>query len=158
MSSVALPAAGRKVAVVAAWVGAAFVFVGGLAAMWHALTFPSALARHPVRTNATVIDSFINGLGGDPAIDYRYTVDGRVYDGWGTGGRGYPDLLSLKLGDSLPIQYAKTEPSKSCMCDAKKEASSAAGFGVAAAFLVPLSYLLTRRLRRRRRGVGALAA
>jgi hypothetical protein len=141
----------RKAAVIGGWVLAAFSFLCGVAAIWHVATFPSALARHPVRTDARVVDSFINGFGGDPAVDYRYTVNGHTYQGWGTGTLGKEDPLSLKPGDSVAIDYAKTEPWKSCTCDAKGDGPGVSDLVLGIGFLLPLPYLVVRRVRRYRR-------
>lgn len=74
---------------------AAFIAVGGALSAWEVLDFPTDLARHPVPGTAVVSDSFINGFGGDPAVDYTYTVHGQRYWGWGEHVPGNPDLLSL---------------------------------------------------------------
>ena len=88
------------------WVVAALAFFFGLVALVQGLTFPRAIAKHPVRTEATISSVYINGLGGDPAVDYRYRVAGRVYTGWGTGQLGREALLELHPGDPVAIEYA----------------------------------------------------
>jgi hypothetical protein len=139
---------------VAIWVGrvtAAFAFLGGAWAAFAAASFPSALAHDPVRVQGTVTDTFINGFGGDPAVDYRYSVAGRSYRGWGTGGSGYPDLLSLKPGDGIQVFYARGAPSKSCACNPSDEAASLGGYLVDGAFTLPLPILIARAIQRRHR-------
>lgn len=115
--------------------------------------FPAALAADPVATKARVTDSFINGFGGDPAVDYDYWVDGKRYTGWGTQDDRHRDLLSLGAGDTVTIRYARAAPGKSCMCNPKDERGGPVEYAVDVALLVPLSIMVFRavRLRRRRR-------
>jgi hypothetical protein len=77
------------------------------------------LRMHPVDGEATVISAYINGMGGDPMVDYRFDVRGRTYTGSGTGGElGNGDVLRLPAGAKVRIQYAAADPSLSCTCDA----------------------------------------
>ena len=133
-----------------AWILAVFAFVGGLGAAWSMMRFPSALASSPMSAQAQVTDSFINGFGGDPAVDYRYSVNGKEFTGWGTGGRGYPDLLTVAPGATIPIKYARAAPWESCMCYPTSEAPTPVGYVVDAAFMLPLPLLAIRAWRRRR--------
>ena len=59
----------RRAGRVIGWLVAAFAFVGGLASVWSMARFPAALAQAPVTAQARVTDSFINGFGGDPAVN-----------------------------------------------------------------------------------------
>jgi hypothetical protein len=71
-----------------------------------------------VTARATVKDVFIDGFGGPPAVDYRYTVNGRTYMGWGDGGElGNDDVFDRRPGDSVTIRYSSTEPALSCTCE-----------------------------------------
>ena len=45
---------------------------------------PDAVKANPAYTTATITDSYINGLGGDPVGDYTYTVNGHQYSGTST--------------------------------------------------------------------------
>jgi hypothetical protein len=78
------------------------------------------LRQHPVNARATVTDVYVNGFGGDPTVDYQFTVDGQTYIGSGTGGElGNGNVLELKPGSTVAIQYAAFDPSLSCTCDAR---------------------------------------
>lgn len=78
------PVAGRRQWVTRLmWGVAIFCALCSVAVIWHQLTFPTAIAKHPVRAEGTVTASITNGLGGDPAVEYRYTVAGRTYRGEG---------------------------------------------------------------------------
>lgn len=138
---------------IGAVVVAAFIAVGGVLSAWDVLNFPTDLARHSVPGNAVVTDSFINGFGGDPAVDYTYTVHGRSYGGWGEHVPGNPDLLSVTPGRIIPIEYASSNPAHSCTCDAGKEPygwSPAAEDALAALpFFALLLVILRPRWRRR---------
>ena len=100
----------RRVVRWIAWIAAMFAFIGGVASAWSMARFPSALAHDPVTTEAKVTDSFINGFGGDPAVDYEYRVDGKHYTGWGTQDDRHRNLSSLRAGDIVTIRYARAAP------------------------------------------------
>jgi hypothetical protein len=102
---------------VVGWVVAVSCFLGGAGSAFSALTFPQALAQHPIPATATVTDHFIDGFGGDPNVDYRYTVQGRTYTGYGIGGLGGRFALDLHVGDPVAIVYARDSPGASCTCD-----------------------------------------
>jgi hypothetical protein len=79
-----------------------------------------AFRRDPVNALATVTNVYINGFGGDPTLDYRFDVDGQTYTGSGTGGElGNGNVLELKPGSAVAIQYAASDPAISCTCDAR---------------------------------------
>jgi hypothetical protein len=79
------------------------------------------LRQHPVRTTAEVTDVYIDGFGGDPTVDYRFQVDGNSYTGSGTGGElGNGDVLRLKPGEPVTVEYTAGDPSASCTCDAAR--------------------------------------
>lgn len=124
------------------WAAAVLACVGGLIALVHSATFPRAIASHPVRARATVTDTYINGLGGDPGVDYRYSVAGREYSG--------SALSDLRTGARVAIEYAAGDPGKSCICDAAHDAPQAtSSTGVLAGLLsLPLFILVGRRARR----------
>ena len=93
--------------------------LGGVIALWHG-PGPDALRRQPLNAQASVTDIYIDGFGGDPTVDYRFLMEGRTYEGSGTGGQlGNGDVLKLQVGDSVAIQYAATDPSLSCTCSAR---------------------------------------
>jgi hypothetical protein len=121
--------------------------LGGSVGIVKSVTFPRAVAEHPVRTNAVVTQVYINGIGGDPAVDYSYRVNGRVFAGSGDGRLGDEDLLSLHPGDPVAIEYAADAPSESCTCDAVRDAppSLLASILVAALLTIPLAILVWRR-------------
>jgi hypothetical protein len=131
------------------WVVAAFACLGGVSIVAESATFPRAVAEHPVRTQATVTQSYINGLGGDPGVSYEYRVGGRVYDGSGNGKLG-GEPMPIPRGGAVAIEYAATAPSESCTCDAASEAppSLRSAILMAAALSLPLAALLWRAARR----------
>jgi hypothetical protein len=134
------------------WGIAIFCVLCAIAAIWHQLTFPTAIAKHPVRAEGTVTASIINGLGGDPAVEYRYTVAGRTYKGEGNGELGNQRPEFMRPGDPVAIEYAADAPSESCTCDAvaKQPGSTAATVIVAVLLCAPLCILLTRQRAQRR--------
>ena len=99
----------RRSATSLALVAGACVLLVGLIALLNYVTLRRAIARAPVRGNAIVVATYINGFGGDPGFDHTYAVDGRSYTGSATG--GYQD------GEPVAIEYAGREPSKSCACN-----------------------------------------
>jgi hypothetical protein len=140
----------RRVVRWIAWIVAMFAFIGGVASIWSMARFPSSLAHDPVTREAKVTDSFINGFGGDPAVDYEYWVDGKHYTGWGTQDDRHRNLLSLRAGDIVTIRYARAAPWQSCMCTPNDENGSAVAYVVAAALLLPLPIMSFRAVQRRR--------
>lgn len=148
----------RRVGVWIGWIVAVLCFIGGLASAWSMAWLPSSLAHDPVTTQARVTDSFINGFGGDPAVDYEYWVDGRRYTGSGTQDDQHRDLLLLDPGATVRIRYARAAPSQSCMCNPTDEEGSLLGYVVDAAFLLPLPVMSFRARQRRRERAGALRA
>jgi Protein of unknown function (DUF3592) len=132
------------------WLAAVFACVAGLSGVVKSVTFPRVIAEHPVRTEATVTEVYINGLGGDPAIDYRYQAAGHEYSGSGNGGAGHEDLLSLRAGDRVAIEYAGGAPSRSCTCNAASElpVSVPTAILVAAILTLPLAVLFSRSVPR----------
>jgi hypothetical protein len=135
------------------WVVSVFFFACAAWATVEALTFPKALAHHPVSATATVTDQFIDGFGGDPNVDYRYTVNGRTYTGYGTAALGPKPALDLNPGDDVIIVYARDEPGASCTCDPSDVANPAypAMDAVFATPLVAMTFFAVRRRRRLRR-------
>src|SRR5438067_6782605 len=77
----------------------------------------AAIRQHPVSTTGTVVQVVIDGFGGDPAVDYTYTVAGNSYPGHDVGSDATGDVLDKKPGDPIPIQYASTMPGVSCVAD-----------------------------------------
>lgn len=75
----------------------------------------AAIRTHPITTTATVIEPEIDGMGGDPALAYRYTVSGRTYEGFDVGNETVGDVLSMKPGEPVSIVYAATMPQESCL-------------------------------------------
>jgi hypothetical protein len=102
------------------WAVAATTFVGGIYGLFKSATFPRAVGEHPVRTEATVTQSVINGFGGDPSVEYEYRVGGHLYKGEGFGKLGHESIL-LPRGANVTIEYAADAPSESCTCDAARE-------------------------------------
>jgi hypothetical protein len=139
----------RTTAVVAAWILAVPCFLGGAGAAFATLTFPQALAQHPIPATATVTDHFIDGFGGDPNVNYRYSVKGRTYNGYGTGALGGTYALDLHVGDPVPIVYARDSPGASCTCDPSGR-SGRAYLPLDAVFMAPLFALIFGTVRRRR--------
>ena len=77
----------------------------------------AAIREHAVLTTATVIQLEIDGLGGDPAVSYRYTVGGRSFTGYDVASKATGDVLDKRSGDPIPIQYAATMPEVSCVAE-----------------------------------------
>jgi hypothetical protein len=128
------------------WAAAVLACLIGLSQLVKSATFPHAIAEHPVRANATVTAVYINGLGGDPGVDYRYVVAGNTYTGSGDGKLGNEPLLRLHPGDPVAIEYAARAPSESCTCDAASEAPPSPTITalIAALLALPLAVLLSR--------------
>ncbi|HYM15600.1 MAG TPA: hypothetical protein VEZ14_08570 [Dehalococcoidia bacterium] len=113
----------RRVFRIGLIVVAVFAALGGVDGLLHG-PGPDALRREPVNAQASVTDTYIDGFGGDPMVDYRFEVNGKTYEGSGTGGElGNGDVLRLHAGDYVAIQYAATDPSLSCTCDARNASS-----------------------------------
>lgn len=129
------------------WAAGVLAFLCALVLSWHSVTFPSAIAKHPVRADGTVTASVISGLGGDPAVEYRYTVAGRTYKGEGNGELGHQRPEFMRPGDAVAIEYAADAPSESCTCNsASKQPPSTAMTALLAVLLsLPLGVLVTRR-------------
>lgn len=140
----------RRIGRVVGWIAAALLFVGAAVSTWSMARFPSALALDPVPAEATVTGSFINGFGGDPAVNYVYWVDGRRYTGWGTTDTRHRNLLSLAAGALVSIKYARSAPSQSCMCTPTDERGSGTGYAINGVLMLPLPILAVRALRRRK--------
>ena len=136
------------------WILAILISVGAWSQLVKSATFPRAVANHPVRTEATVRQSYINGLGGDPGVEYEYMVDGRVFTGSGDGRLG-GEPMPLKKGAKIAIEYAAGQPSESCTCDASREeppsveASSLTAAGLTLPLLVLVSWRVPRLVRSR---------
>ncbi|HEV7677397.1 MAG TPA: hypothetical protein VGQ42_02385 [Candidatus Dormibacteraeota bacterium] len=105
------------------------------------------LRRHPVRTTAEVTGVLVDGFGGEPTVDYGFQVDGHSYTGSGTGGElGNGDVLHLKPGEPVAVEYAAGHPSASCTCDAARaddwrmpySTPAALGIGVESVLLLGL--------------------
>jgi hypothetical protein len=128
------------------WAAAVLACLIGLSQLVKNATFPHAIAEHPVRANATVTAVYINGLGGDPRVDYRYVVAGNTNTGSGDGKLGNEPLLRLHPGDPVAIEYAGQAPSESCTCDAASEAPPSPTMAalIAALLGLPLAVLLWR--------------
>jgi hypothetical protein len=132
------------------WTLAALAFGGGVWGMIDLAAFPPQLGKHPIRTTARARSIGINGLGGDPYVDYAYTVNGKTYTGWGTAQLGHEDVLGLEPGDLVAIEYEATAPSQSCTCDAREERDSRPyNIALGIAMILPLPILVVRALRRR---------
>jgi hypothetical protein len=90
----------------------AVVFVAAVMVMVTADERRTHLER-PVPAHAVVTDEFINGFGGDPAVDYRYVVRGHRFSGYAVAG-DYPG--TLHKGQHILIHYETRRPSRSCVC------------------------------------------
>ena len=139
----------------ALWAVAVVACLGGWSGVVKSAAFPRAVAEHPIRIEATVTRSYVNGFGGDPGVDYEYRVGGRVYKGSGNGKLG-GEPMPLPRGDLVAVEYAANTQSESCTCDAVGEAPRAvrSAILIAAALSLPLAALLWRpvpRLVRTRR-------
>lgn len=93
-----------------------FVIVG----VWQAFESVSnpavaAIRQHHVAATGTVVETVIDGFGGDPAVDYTYIVAGRSFRGHDVASDATGDVLQKKPGDPIPIQYAATMPEVSCV-------------------------------------------
>ena len=132
------------------WAVAVLAFLGGLTEVVHSVSFPRAIASHPVRTEATVTERYINGLGGDPGVSYRYRVADHEYTGSGNGQLGPEPVSDLRPGDPVAIEYAAGDPGESCTCDAARDAPESTGSAavLAGVLSLPLVILLARRVRR----------
>jgi hypothetical protein len=134
------------------WAGAVFAFLGGSIAIVHSATFPRAIASHPVRAEATVTESYINGFGGDPGVSYQYRVAGHEYKGSGNGDLGHEQVSNLRPGDPVAIEYAAGDPGESCTCNAARDApeSTSSAAVLAGVLSLPLLILVGRRTTRPR--------
>jgi hypothetical protein len=139
---------GRKVLRIVAWVLSSLLFAAGLVNWVQMATFPASLAAHPVTTVATVTDTYINGFGGDPAADYRYTVGGRTYSGSGEDSLNGADLES-SVGSHLNIEYARDAPWESCMCHATNAGLQPLEVAMSTIALLPLPVVIVLTARRR---------
>lgn len=101
------------------WGGLFLVAVSGPVTLqqFEGLTSPevAAIKNHPVRATATVTEPLIDGIGGDPALAYRYTVSGRTYDGFDIANAETGDVLGMEPGDPVSIIYAASMPNVSCL-------------------------------------------
>jgi len=130
------------------WAVAVLACLGGFSTVVKSATFPRAVAQHPVRVKATVTDSYINGFGGDPGVDYEYRVGGRLYAGSGNGKLG-GEPMPLQRGGKVAIEYAADAPAESCTCDAVHAPPSLrSAILIAAVLTLPLVVLLWRRVPR----------
>jgi hypothetical protein len=141
------------------WVLAVVCCLGSAYAAVTTLTFPQTLAQHPIPATATVTGHFIDGFGGDPNVDYTYTVQGRTYKGYGTGALGGTPALDLHDRDPVAIMYARDSPGASCTCDPSGRHDQAY-LALDAIFMAPLVALTygtvgRRRARRRQRGISS---
>lgn len=97
-----------------------FVVSLALVGAWQAFesSFNPAVAAirgHPVQATGSVEEVVIDGFGGDPAVDYTYVVAGRTLHGHDVGSSATGNVLEKNPGDPIPIQYAATMPSVSCV-------------------------------------------
>jgi hypothetical protein len=127
------------------WVIAILISIGGWSQLVKSATFPRAVAKHPVRTEATVTSFYINGPGGDPGVEYEYSVNGHLFRGSGDGRLG-GEPMPLQRGYKVAVEYAAGQPSESCTCDAVREEppSIQASFLTAAGLTFPLLVLVLR--------------
>jgi hypothetical protein len=95
-----------------------FALVGGWQA-YESSTDPavSAIRIHPVPAFGQVVEPEIDGFGGDPAVSYRYAVGGHTYTGFDLGSKATGDVLAMRQGDRIPIEYAATMPQISCVAE-----------------------------------------
>lgn len=93
-----------------------FVIVGAWQA-FESISNPAvaAIRQHHVAATGTVLETVIDGFGGDPAVDYTYVVAGRSFRGHDVASDATGDVLQKKPGDPIPIQYAATMPEVSCV-------------------------------------------
>lgn len=132
------------------WAGAGFGVVAAGFVVIAYLMAPDVPADHSVTTRATVVDVFIDGMGGPLAVDYRYSVGGHTYTGWGEGGElGNGDAGERRSGDTVTIRYSTVDPSISCTCDPndRDRAVTSISAGIC---VLPAVLLVARALRRRR--------
>lgn len=136
-----------------AWILAAFAALGAASLVFRSATFPRKVAAQPIRADAQVVAVYINGLGGDPGVDYRYRVGDREYLGSGDGALGQEDLLSLRPGDKVAIEYSGIKPSESCTCNARRHEPPPLPVAImfALTLVAPLAFLSLRSATRRRR-------
>jgi hypothetical protein len=77
------------------------------------------LRDNPAAASATITASYINGFGGDPTVGHSFDVSGKTYTGSGTGGElGNGDVMNLKPGQTVNVQYSPRDPTLSCTCEA----------------------------------------
>lgn len=100
------------------WVLAGLIAVGALLSLWD-VRYDDALRAHPIATEGTVTetDVYINGFGGDPTVDYRYTVRSQTFTGSGNAELNQGGALAQKSGDIVHIKYAAAKPWVSCTCN-----------------------------------------
>jgi hypothetical protein len=131
------------------WVLAGVIAIGALLSLWD-VRYDDALRAHPVATEGTVTDVYINGFGGDPMVDYRYTVGGQTFTGSGNAELNQGGALAQKNGDIVEIKYAAAKPWVSCTCN---PADQSGLWGLL--FVLPIAVLILatvwdRRHRQRR--------
>jgi hypothetical protein len=127
------------------WALAVLLSIASWSQVAKSATFPRAVAEHPVRTEATVTSLYINGLGGDPGVEYKYSVGGHSFTGSGDGRLG-GESMPLQRGEKVAIEYAASQPSESCTCDAAQQAppSTETSILTAAGLTLPLLVLVGR--------------
>jgi hypothetical protein len=118
------------------WIVAVLIAISAVASTLD-VRYDDALRANPVATEATVTDVYINGFGGDPAVDYRYKVGQQTFTGSGNAQLDQGGALALKDGDNIHIRYAAAKPSVSCTCDPAGESGL---WGLA--FVLPLAVLI----------------
>ncbi|HEY4844051.1 MAG TPA: hypothetical protein VII89_00010 [Candidatus Dormibacteraeota bacterium] len=92
----------------------------------------AAIREHPVQATGRVEEVVIDGFGGDPAVDYTYIVAGRTFHGHDVGSSATGNVLEKNPGDPIPIQFAATIPSVSCVAGSEDCPNDVFAPGVAA--------------------------
>jgi hypothetical protein len=118
------------------WVLAGTIAIGALLSMWD-VQYDEGLRAHPIATEGTVTDVYINGFGGDPTVDYRYRVGDQTFTGSGNAQLNQGGALAQKNGDNVYIKYATAKPWVSCTCNPAVESGL---WGLV--LVLPLAFLI----------------
>jgi hypothetical protein len=102
----------------------------------------AAIRQHPVAVTGTVVEVVIDGFGGDPALDYTYSVGGQRFHGHDVGSYRTGNVLEKKPGDHVPVEYAAAMPEVSCLAGSDDCPNDIFAPGLAAYLFWALAFLM----------------